>query len=96
VNTIFYDFQKSFAHFFDEIDQYFINELIVNMYTNIIDGGSTIVKYGEKFQALYFIMSGGVTCFLSGGYRDFLFLPPDHTFGDYQIIFNLKSNCVYK
>ncbi|CDW76539.1 cation channel family protein [Stylonychia lemnae] len=94
--TIFKEFQQSFRLFFDFCERGFINELIINMYCRIYQPEATIVPYGSKFSEIYFIREGGVRMFNKFRIQDFMFLPQYQIFGDYQILYDLKSNIVFQ
>ena len=75
INSIFWDFKRFFKHFFEQCENGFTNELIINMYCRIYEPDSDIVKYGNKFSELYFIQDGGVSLYNKYLFTDFMFLP---------------------
>lgn len=100
---VFQEFEKSFNHFFDECERGFTNELIISMYCRIYTPGKTVISYKSNVKEMYFIRQGIVELYSNeGGTEDnrdnkpFLFLPKFSYFGDYQILYSLKSNIVFK
>ena len=51
--------------------------------------------YGQKFEEVFFLMDGQVNLFTQERLQ-FMALPKQAVFGDYAILFNLKSNIVFK
>ena len=96
ITTIFKDFQHKFAHFFSHCEKGFLNELIINMYCRIYPPEQTIIQYGENFREVFFITEGGVLLYNYFQIQDFMYLPQYSVFGDYQVLYNLKSNIVFK
>lgn len=95
MDTIFKDFYTSFKHFFGLCERGFMNELIINMYFRIYPPDTMIVSHGQKFLELYFIRSGEIH--LQNKFaKEFLVLPSNSFFGEYQILFELQSNIIFK
>ena len=117
----FMDFQNSFSHFFEECEQGFRNEFLINMYCRICNPGQTVIAYKSNVKEVYFIKQGVVEVYnhyndyIDGGIvsdgeaeprkpnkrnigtmKPILYLPKFSYFGDYQILFNLKSNLEFK
>ena len=104
----FKDFEKTFNHFFEECERGFTNELIINMLCRIYIPGKIVISYKSKVKEMFFIRQGLVEVFnnenddkeskaVKGSkQRPILYLPKYSYFGDFQILFNLKSNIVYK
>jgi signal-transduction protein with cAMP-binding, CBS, and nucleotidyltransferase domain len=99
---VFQEFEKSFNHFFDECERGFTNELIINMYCRIYTPGKTVISYKSNVKELFFIRQGIVELYTNEGSEDskdkqpILYLPKFSYFGDYQILYNLKSNIVFR
>jgi len=107
---VFRDFEKSFNHFFDECERGFTNELIINMYCRIYSPGKIVISYKSNVKEMYFIRQGLVEVFnnenddlemkqeksQTNKQKPILYLPKYSYFGDYQILYNLKSNIVFK
>jgi len=49
INNIFSDFKANFCYFFEECDEAFRNELIIQMFCRIYVPDTTVVNYGETF-----------------------------------------------
>lgn len=96
IDLVFGDFQKQFRHFFNLCEKGFTNELIINMYARIYQRGETLVDYRSKFNEIYFIFSGGISLFNKHRVTDFLLLPQYSFFGDYQLLYDLRSNIVFR
>jgi hypothetical protein len=107
---VFRDFEKSFNHFFDECERGFTNELIINMYCRIYSPGKIVISYKSNVKEMYFIRQGLVEVFnnenddlemkqeksQTNKQKPILYLPKYSYFGDYQTLYNLKSNIVFK
>ena len=107
---VFQEFEKSFNHFFDECERGFTNELIINMYCRIYSPGKIVISYKSNVKEMYFIRQGLVEVFnnenddlemkqeksQTNKQKPILYLPKYSYFGDYQILYNLKSNIVFK
>lgn len=96
IKILFGDFQNNFKSFFNYCERGFANEVIVNMYCRIYEPDETIVSYGQKFNEVFFIREGAVRLFNKFQFRDFIVLPRYSVFGDYQILYDLKSNIIFK
>lgn len=98
---MFREFEKSFSHFFEDCERGFTNELIIAMYCRIYTPGKSVISYGSNVKEMYFIRQGLVEVYnnendeVEGG-KPILYLPKYSYFGDYHILFNLKSNIVFK
>ena len=66
------------------------------MYARIYGRGETLVDYRSKFNEIFFIYEGGVSLFSKAKIKDFIFLPQYSFFGDYQLLFDLRSNIVFR
>ena len=71
------------------------------MYTRIYTPGKSIVSYKSIFKEMYFIIQGFVEVYNNENdekYKDepIIYLPKFSCFGDYQILYNLKSNLIFK
>jgi len=66
------------------------------MYCRIYEPNRIVINTGEKVSELMFIKEGGFRLQERHGIHDFLILPPLSFFGDYQILFQLKSNMVVR
>lgn len=76
----------------------FISEFLSSLYCRIYIPRTEIIKYGETFPEMYLIYKGEVHLHTKSLGKDskFFELPTYSYFGDYQIIFNLKSQICYK
>lgn len=85
-----------------EAGKEFICDFMSNLYSRIYlptdDENDAVIQYGETFPELYMIQEGIVILSLKGigKENDFMVLPTHSYFGDYQILFDLKSQFVYK
>ena len=98
---VFKEFEKSFNHFFEECERGFTNELINSMYCRIYTPGKVVISYKSNVKEMYFIRQGLVEVFNNENdeivkEKPILYLPKYSYFGDYQILYNLKSNLVFK
>lgn len=106
---VFKEFERSFNHFFEECERGFSNELIISMYCRIYPPGKTVINYKGNVKEMYFIKQGLVEiCNNDQDRADVpatdedkkdkrvIYLPKYSYFGDYQILYNLKSNLVFK
>ena len=94
-------FERNFSHFFEECEQGFINEFIVELFCRIFLPGRPVISYKSSVKAMYFIMTGRVDVFNHENDElrkkdPVLYLPKYSYFGDYQILYNLKSNLDFK
>jgi len=85
---VFYQFEKSFNHFFEECERGFINEVIINLYCRIYNPGKTIIQHNSIVKEMYFIRIGLVEIFNNESdevdkEKPILFLPKYSYFGDY-------------
>lgn len=76
----------------------FICDFLSNLYSRIYLPGNDIIQYGDDFPELYMIQEGIVILSLKGIGPDneFFILPTYSYFGDYQILYDLKSQIVFK
>mmetsp|Transcript_36378 Transcript_36378/g.55848 ORF Transcript_36378/g.55848 Transcript_36378/m.55848 type:complete len:280 (-) Transcript_36378:102-941(-) len=98
---VFKKFEEAFKSFFQECERGFTNEIIINMYCRIYTPGKTIIAYKSDVKEMYFIRQGLVEVYNNENdeiYKDkpIFFLPNNTYFGDYQILYSLKSNIVFK
>lgn len=98
---VFKEFERSFNHFFEECERGFTNELIISMYCRIYTPGKTVISFKSNVKEMYFIRQGLVEVFNNENdevlkEKPILYLPKYSYFGDYQILYNLKSNIVFK
>ena len=98
---VFKEFERSFNHFFEECERGFTNELIISMYCRIYTPGKTVISYKSNVKEMYFIRQGLVEVYNNENdeiqkEKPILYLPKFSYFGDYQILYNLKSNIVFK
>ena len=66
------------------------------MYCRFYEPDQIIIPYGQRFNEMYFIIKGGVSLYNKYMIHDFMFLPQYSFFGDYQILYDLKTNIVFK
>ena len=107
----FRDFEKSFNHFFEECERGFTNDLIINMLCRIYIPGKIVISYKANVKEMFFIRQGLVDVYNNEGddnevsnnkqgrvnkQKPILYLPKYSYFGDFQILFDLKSNLIYK
>ena len=98
---VFKEFERSFNHFFEECERGFTNELIINMYCRIYTPGKTVISFKSNVKEMYFIRQGLVEVYNNENdektkEKPILYLPKFSYFGDYQILYNLKSNIVFR
>jgi len=104
INELFKKFKKDFEYMFEddefgfEAGNEFICDFISHMYSRIYLPGNEIIEYGDSFPELFMIQDGIVKLSLKGiGSENEFFILPTYTyFGDYQILYDLKSQIVYK
>ena len=95
VQLVFEDFINNFDHFFNKCENGFRNEFIINMYARRYKNNEDVIWHGQKFEEIFFILNGTVDMY-SIEHKHFMILPPKAVFGDYGILFNLKSNIIFK
>ena len=71
------------------------------MYCRIYTPGKTVISYKSNVKEMYFIRQGLVEVYNNEIYekvkeKPILYLPKFSYFGDYQILYNLKSNIVFR
>jgi hypothetical protein len=52
---VFKEFEKSFAHFFEDCERGFINECILSLYTRIHEAGDVVIPYKSDPKEMYFV-----------------------------------------
>ena len=65
------------------------------MYSRSFCPGQDVVWIGQRFQKISFLMHGQVDCITEDGLT-FFHLVPGAVFGDYQTIFGLRSNIIFR
>ena len=60
---VFKEFERSFAHFFEECERGFTNELIMSLYCRIYGPGKTVISYKSNVKEMYFIRQGLIEVF---------------------------------
>ena len=60
---MFKEFERSFAHFFEECERGFTNELIMSLYCRIYGSGKTVISYKSNVKEMYFIRQGLIEVF---------------------------------
>jgi len=98
---VFKEFEKSFNHFFEECERGFTNEMIINMFCRIQNPGKVVISYKSNVKEMFFIRQGLVEVYNNENDEEIkdkpiLYLPKYSYFGDYQILYNLKSNLLFK
>jgi signal-transduction protein with cAMP-binding, CBS, and nucleotidyltransferase domain len=98
---VFKEFERSFNHFFEECERGFTHELLIQMYCRISTPGKCVISYKSNVKEMYFIRQGLVEVYNNENdeldkEKPILYLPKFSYFGDYQILYNLKSNIVFK
>lgn len=99
---LFGTFRQNFLYMFEEDDfeggMEFTSDFLSSLYCRIFLPDSEIVQRGEKLPELYLIYKGTVSVALDGiqGSSVFFILPTHSYFGDFQLIFNLRSQYSYK
>lgn len=66
------------------------------MYTRRMYPNTEVIYYQKNLDEIYFVMQGKVELFSVPGGQKFMDFPENTVFGEYQVIFNLKSNILYK
>lgn len=62
------------------------------MFCRIYEPGTNIMMYGQKYDEIFFIVQGSALMYDELGVKPFLQLPQHSFFGEYQILFDLRSN----
>jgi hypothetical protein len=62
------------------------------MFCRIYEPGTTIVSHGQKYDEIFFVVQGSALLYDDAGARPFLQLPQHSFFGEYQILWDLRSN----
>jgi len=102
VNALFSEFVKNFFYLFNdsefEAGCEFTSNFLSNIYSRLYLPENTIVDYGEGFSEFIMIQEGVVSLQMRLGQandeksvQEFFVLPTFSYFGDYQILFELKS-----
>ena len=85
-----------------EAGEEFTCDFLSNIYSKIFLSDHVILDQGERFNELLMIQEGNVSCSLRldpndmESMQEFFILPTYSYFGDYQILFDLKSQITYK
>lgn len=66
------------------------------MYCRIYEPGKTIISHGQKLTEMYFISKGSAIFYDQKGVTPFIQLPQYSFFGEYQLMFDLRSTFVVK
>ena len=73
--------------FIEELDNGFVNSLVINLQARFYSEGSTIFYPGEKVYDMLFVISGQMSiCEPNGKQEPFCIIPIGSYFGDYQIL----------
>ena len=91
VEALFGQFKTEFSHFFDPCETGFTNEIIVNLKFFLLEHNYEIASPGRKVDTLYFITEGYLQLVGKSSAYPFIVLPQYSYFGDFQILFGLKS-----
>lgn len=106
VQILFSPFTVNFSYMFKddffESGAEFKNDFLTNIYSRLYLPRNDIINIGDSFSELFMIQQGCVNLFVK--YKDdaidhdyqFFTLPTFSYFGDYQILYNLKSQIQYK
>lgn len=84
-----------FSHIFGFMEDGFRNELLVQMYSRSFYPGQDVVWMGQRFQKISFLINGRIDCITEDGLTFFKLLP-GAVFGDYQVIYGLRSNFFFR
>lgn len=90
-------YYKKFYFFFNDIqekvfaDDVFIRKILSSMHCQIFFPSVKVVEIGKEVFSIYFIYKGTITVNAEGE-EELTCLPSGSFFGDYQILFDLKSN----
>ena len=96
IHFLFHDFKRQFSHFFDSCENGFTNEIIISLYARNLPANIQLTRSGHKQEVLYFLKEGFVSLSSPKSFTPFLVLPTSSVVGDYQILFDLKSNISIK
>ena len=96
ITYIFPEFIERFNHFLGKCENGFRNELIIQMYTRRMYPNTEVIYNQKMFEEIYFVMQGKVELFSVPENVKFMDMPENTVFGEYQVIFNLKSNISYR
>ena len=66
------------------------------MFCRIYEPGKLLVKNARRLNEMFFVAKGSLVFYDRNGVHFFMKLPESSVFGDYQILFNLKTNFVVK
>jgi hypothetical protein len=95
-------FERNLSHFFDECEQGFINEFIIELFCRLqLQDGAPVISYSSRVQSIFFIMNSRVEVYNQAAdeirpNEPILYLPKYSYFGDYQILYDLKSNLEFR
>ena len=102
---MFRNFISNFFYLFNDAEFEagceFTSNFLSNIYSRLYLPENTIINQGERFKELIMIQEGVVSLQLKLGQdmnseQEFFVLPTYSYFGDYQILFDLKSQIIYK
>ena len=95
VNLVFKEFITRFKHFFNSCEQGFRNEFIIWLYTRVYRPNGVIQDFGREAEQVVLVTKGYVDLYTKDGLH-FMRLPEGSVFLDYQLIFQLKSDIVFR
>lgn len=106
VNALFSSFISNFFYMFNDAEFEagceFTSNFLSNIFSRLYLPENNIVDYGDSFTELIMIQEGVVSLQLrlipndSRSEQEFFVLPTFSYFGDYQILFDLKSQIIYR
>lgn len=105
VNQLFRNFIANFFYMFNDAEFEagceFTSNFLCNVYSRLYLPENVIISQGDKFECLMMIHQGCVSMQLKLGHDDnseheFFILPTYSYFGDYQLLFDLKSQVIYR
>ena len=90
---LFYEYKDGF--YLEAIPQKIVTKLLSNIQSQIYDSDQILLKNRNEFKHFYMVKSGGVRLF-DEKYSYMCNLEQGSFFGEYNIMFGLKSNIYYK
>ena len=63
IQHLFGDFKEQFNHVLGPLEEGFSNELIIQMYSRFYMPNNEICSYGQRFDAIYFLVQGEVNLY---------------------------------
>ena len=105
ITTLFGNFITNFFYLFNDAEfeggTEFTSDFLSNLYSRLYLPENEIVTYGDTFEEMVMIQEGVVLLYLKLGELpsqqfEFFVLPTLSYFGDYQILYDLKSQIQYK